>query len=94
MTEQTSPTPFSTKATILGELWLNYRNDPEFKDFIQYNDLGLPFAYGISEGMIDKTPIVEKYVEETFDVLLGGLGIEDEGFEILDEMLGLAEENK
>jgi hypothetical protein len=94
MTEATSPTPFLTKTFILGELWLNYRKDPEFQDFIEYNDLGLPLAYAISEGMIEKSTIAENYVLETFDVLLAGLGIEDEGFENLDELLGLAEENK
>lgn len=94
MTEQTSPTPFLTKTFILGELWLNYRKDPEFQDFIEYNDLGLPLAYAISEGMIEKSPIAENYVLETFEVLLAGLGIEDEGFETLDDLLGLAEENK
>lgn len=94
MTEQTSPTPFLTKSSILGELWLDYRKDPEFQDFIEYNDLGLPLAYAISEGMIEKSPIAENYVLETFEVLLAGLGIEDEGFETLDELLGLAEENK
>lgn len=94
MTEQTSPTPFLTKSSILGELWLDYRKDPEFQDFIAYNDLGLPLAYAISEGMIEKSPIAENYVLETFEVLLAGLGIEDEGFETLDELLGLAEEKK
>jgi hypothetical protein len=75
-------------------LWLNYKADAEFKDFIEYNDLGLPLAYAIAEGIVEATPIATRFVEETFELLLAGLAIEDEGFENLDEMLGLAEENK
>jgi hypothetical protein len=75
-------------------LWLNYKADTEFKDFIEYNDLGLPLAYSIAEGIVEATPIATRFVEETFELLLAGLAIEDEGFENLDEMLGLAEENK
>lgn len=87
-------TTFENKCVILGELWLNYRNDEAFEDFIEYNDLGLPLAYSISEGIVmDVTPAAEKYVLETFDVLLSALNIEDEVFENLDELLVLAEEN-
>lgn len=87
-------TTFGDKCTILSELWLNYKKDEEFEDFIEYNDLGLPLAYCISEGIVvDVTPMAEKYVLETFDVLLAGLGIEDEGFETLDELLDWAEDN-
>jgi hypothetical protein len=94
MTEATSPTPFLTKCEILSDLWLNYKADDEFKDFIFYNDLGLPLAYAIAEGIVEATPIATRFVEETFELLLAGLAIEDEGFENLDEMLGLAEDNK
>ena len=94
MTEATSPTPFLTKCEILSDLWLNYKADTEFTDFIQYNDLGLPLAYAIAEGIVEATPIATRFVEETFELLVAGLAIEDEGFENLDEMLGLAEDNK
>ena len=94
MTEATSPTPFSTKCEILSDLWLNYKADTEFKDFIEYNDLGLPLAYAVAEGIVEATPIATNFINETFELLVAGLAIEDEGFENLDEMLGLAEENK
>jgi hypothetical protein len=94
MTEATSPTPFLTKCEILSDLWLNYKADTEFTDFIQYNDLGLPLAYAIAEGIVEATPIATNFINETFELLVAGLAIEDEGFENLDEMLGLAEENK
>jgi len=87
------PTSFEARCEILSDLWLNYKADDEFKDFIVYNDLGLPLAYAISEGIVENTPPAENFINETFELLLAGLGIEDEGFENLDEMLGLAEEN-
>jgi hypothetical protein len=38
-------TDFSSVCDILGELYANYKEDNEFKDFIDFNDLGLPLAY-------------------------------------------------
>jgi hypothetical protein len=86
-------TPFETRCEILTDLWLNYKSDEDFVDFIQYNDLGLPLAYLLSEGVVDSTELAERFINETFDLLLAGLDIEDEGFENLDEMLGSAEED-
>ena len=87
MTEQTSPTPFLTKTYILGELWLNYRNDPEFKDFIEYNDLGLPLAYAMAEGIVEKTDLASNFINEAYDILLSALGVEDTGFDTLNDLL-------
>lgn len=81
-------TPFSDKCHILGDLWLNYRNDEEFVDFIEYNDLGLPLAYAIGEGIVVDTNLSNSLINETWDLLLAGLGIEDVGYTSLDEMLG------
>jgi hypothetical protein len=87
-------TPFETRCEILSDLWLNYKADDEFKDFIVYNDLGLPLAYAIAEGIVEATPIATNFVNETFELLVAGLAIEDDGFENLDEMLGMAEDNE
>lgn len=82
-------TTFSDKADILADLWMNYRNDEEFQDFIEYNDLGLPLAYAVSADIVKATEIAEGYINETFDLLLAGLDIEeDTGFESLDDLLG------
>jgi hypothetical protein len=89
MSEKTN---LEVKMQILAELWIEYRKDEEFKEFIAYNDLGLPLAYAISEGIVESTPPAEKFIEETFELLLAGLGIEDENFDNLDDLLGLAEE--
>lgn len=81
-------TPISVKADILSDLWLGYRNDEEFADFCDYNDLGLPLAYAISNGIVPLTDSASKFVEETFALLLAGLEIEeDSGYESLDDLL-------
>jgi hypothetical protein len=72
-------------------LWLNYRQDEQFQDFIEYNDLGLPLAYAIDNNIVKSSEMAQRFVEESFDVFLASLEIEDTGFENLDEMLSLAE---
>lgn len=80
-------TTFENKCAILADLWLNFRYDEQFKDFIEYNDLGLPLAYAINEGIVDTTDIANGFINETFDVLLSGMGIEDTGFDSLGDVL-------
>ena len=84
-------TPFSNKCSILADLWLNYRSDSEFDDFREYNDLGLPIAYAIANEIVKSTDLAKAFVEETFDLLLASLDVEDSGFETLDELLGIGE---
>ena len=79
------------KAVILADLWLNYRDDSEFEDFVEYNDLGLPLSYMIANGIVERNEIADQFVSETFDLLLAGLEIEDEDFESLDDILGIDE---
>jgi hypothetical protein len=76
------------KMAILADLWLNYRGDDEFKDFVDYNDLGLPIAYAIANGIVDSNQMAEQFINESFDLLLAGLGVDDEDFETLEDMLG------
>ena len=81
-------TTIESKAQILSELWQDYRNDEEFTDFIEYNDLGLPLSYAVANGIADLNPLIEQFIEETFRLLLLGLEIkEDTGFEVLDDVL-------
>lgn len=80
-------TEFRSKCEILADLWLNYRDDEEFRDFVAYNDLGLPLAYAIANSIIEQNGIVEPFINEAWDLLIAGLGIEDTGFEALDELL-------
>lgn len=81
-------TDFSNKVKILAELWIGYRDDDEFADFCDYNDLGLPLAYLIDNGLATSSKLGNKYIDETFDLFLTIVGIkEDTGFESLDELL-------
>lgn len=88
---ETHTTPFSSRVEILGDLWLNYRSDEEFQDFMEYNDLGLPLSYLLSADIVKPTPLAQVFVDETWDLFLGALEVEDNGFESLDEILGLSE---
>lgn len=80
-------TTFESKSLILGQLWLNYKGDDDLADFFEYNDLGLPLAFAFAEGIINHTPTLEKYINETFDLLLAGFEIEDTGFEDITDLM-------
>ena len=86
-----SKTTFDNKCQILGQLWLQYRDETNFKDFIEYNDLGLPLAYAISENIISSSNQAEKLINETFDLLLSGLGVDDTGFDSIDDLFDIVE---
>lgn len=83
-------TPIETRVEILSDLWLNFRQDEEFSDFIEYNDLGLPLAYAISSKTVPLTEKAKTFIDETFMLLLAGIGHEeDTGFDNLDEVLDI-----
>lgn len=80
-------TTFENKCAILAELWLDYRYDDQFVEFISYNDLGLPLAYAIDSGVVDTTDKATSFVDETFDNLLGLAGVEDNEWQSLSEII-------
>jgi hypothetical protein len=69
---------------------MNHRQDEEFRDFVEYNDLGLPLAYAIAENVVSVSDKAKLFIEETFDVLLAGLEIDDEGFDTLNDLLAFS----
>ena len=79
-------TDFSKQVEILGEFYINYREDSELKDFLEFNDIGLPLAYLSSEGLCDISDDGKKYVAESWEMFLLAMGITDEGFENLGEI--------
>ncbi len=79
---------FQNKITILAELWMNYRDDEELNDFIEYNDIGLPLAYLLMNEIVLPTEQSAIYINETYDLFVSSLTIEDRPWESLDEMLG------
>ena len=83
---------FENKSTILAELWMNYRDDDQIKDFIDYNDLGLPLAYLITNEIVIPTNQADIYINESYDLLVAALEVEDLEYESLDEMMDSSEE--
>lgn len=84
------PTNLDTRAEILAELWMNYRDDSQFEDFIDYNDLGLPLAYASANKIVKLTNQGESLLNETFELLLSALDIpEDEGYESLEDLFSI-----
>jgi hypothetical protein len=61
------------------------------QDFITYNDLGLPIAFALAEDIVKSTPLAEAYINETWDLLLTALKVEDVGFESLDEIFAASD---
>lgn len=81
-------TPIDTQTNILAELWMDYRDEGYFQDFFQYADLGLPLAYLISNNIVTRNSETDKFIGDTWELLLGLAGHnEDTGFEDLDELL-------
>ena len=81
-------TPFEVRCMILADLWMNYRGDDEFQDFLQYNDVGLPASWLISEDLCTPNDRLRGMINETFNLLLKALEIEqDHGFDSLDDLL-------
>lgn len=85
-------TDLSIQAEILADLWMDYRDDEGFTDFVEYNDLGLPLAYAVANGIVEMNQLVERYIQETFSMLLSILKIKDTGFESLNDLFDVAEE--
>lgn len=83
-----SETSFETRCDILSDLWIEYKEEPQFRDFVSYNDLGLPLAFLVSENLVTPNDKAIMMVNETFVLLLRSLEIEeDTGFDSLDDLL-------
>jgi len=86
-------TDFSTKISILSDLWINYRTDNDFKDFIEYNDLGLPLGYLVNTELATVTDQGRMYIEETYNLLCAALEIDLDGeYNSLIDMFNKSEE--
>jgi hypothetical protein len=80
-------TPFDIKCEILSDLWMDHRNQEDFEDFISYNDLGLPLSFLVNEELVTPSEMAKKMIEETFELFLAAMEVEDTGFDSLDDML-------
>lgn len=86
-------TDFSNKCKILGEFYIVYKDDESLKDFIDFNDIGLPMAFLYHEGLVKINPEGNRYIEETWNILLASLGVEDTGFEDVDQLMTAADKD-
>jgi hypothetical protein len=90
-------TPSADKAAILSEFWMDFRDDEALKDFVEFNDMGLPLAFFVASGIVQESPMAETYIAETFDLFLIALEItedEIEGLETLNDVLDYARSKK
>lgn len=87
-------TDFVTQCVILGELYENYKEEKDFKAFIEYNDLGLPLAYLTAQGLvIEVSDDGRRYIADTFEMFIKSIKLtEDDILEgmTLDEVLQIA----
>jgi len=72
------------KAQVLAEIWIDYRDDEAFEDFIEYNDIGLSLSYFVTEGLVTQTSnLGDNYIKESFDLFTSLISIEEEELEQL-----------
>jgi hypothetical protein len=81
-------TDFTKVCEILGALYINYRDDKEFEDFLDFNDLGLPLAYFVNEGLCQVSDDGARYITETWTLFLASMDLSDTGWDSLEEMFG------
>ena len=79
-------TDFTNICEILGSLYANYKEDEDLKDFIEFNDLGLPLAYFVSEDLCQVSDDGARYITETWTLFLASMDIQDTGWDNLDQM--------
>jgi hypothetical protein len=77
-------TGFNNRCEILGYFHSHYSAQKEFQDFMELNDLGLPLAYFVSEGLCEVSDDGVRYINETYSLFLAYLELEDTGFSNLE----------
>lgn len=88
------------KAGLLGQLWIDYRDNEDFSVFMEYNDIGLPLSYVVAEGLVPGlTNLGEDYINETLEMFLKLLEITEQEVDMLpkinlDSVLVFAHEKK
>ena len=87
MAEGSPANSFDNKCAILTDLWLQYRFEKKFEDFVSYNDVGLPLAFLVSEELVKPGPQAKMMLNETYDLLLAALKRDDGDFESLDDLM-------
>lgn len=84
-------TSYENKVDILADLWTNYREEEAFADMFAYGDISFPLAFMLKAGIVDTTERAEGFINEAFDILLDVVGLDDEGFDNLDDLFASTE---
>ena len=79
-------TDFTSKCEILGQFYSQYRDERDFEDFMEFNDLGLPLAYFVSENLCEVSDDGVRYINETYTLFLASLELNDTGFANLEDV--------
>jgi hypothetical protein len=87
-------TNFTNKCEILGQFYSQYRDESNFADFMEFNDLGLPLAYFVSEELVEVSDDGARYINETWELFIASLEINDTGFTNLEDVFIAAGEGK
>lgn len=75
------------KAGLLGQLWIDYRDNEDFSVFMEYNDIGLPLSYVLAEGLVPGlTNLGEDYINETIEMFFKLLEITEQEVDILPKI--------
>ena len=87
MSEDKKETTFEDRCNILGELWIDYRDESDLEDFISFNDLGLPLAFAVAEDLVKPSARAVEMINESFELLLASLEIDDAGFTSFEDLM-------
>ena len=65
------------KARIIADFAEAHGGQPDWFDFMRYNDLGIPYAVGLTNGhILDMSEAGERFVADTWDDLCNTLDID------------------
>ena len=82
------------KATIISDFWEVYSNKPAWKNFFDYNDLGVFYSIGITHGHILALGSEgERFIDMTWNDLCrsAGVDVDEEYANIGDFVMAAAE---
>ena len=80
-------TAFDVRVEILFGLRVAQDRYPQFKKFLEYYDLGLPYAQGVWQKHITLTPKGKEIINDTWYGLMSMLDKPDNGFESFDDFI-------
>lgn len=89
-------TDLEIECQVLSGLWMDYRDVEAFEEFIEYNDIGLPLAHYVADGLIRKSALEAAaitYIADTYTLLFQMLGLPlSHEYESIDDLLAAAED--